>query len=104
MMENLVAEIQNIETKADSLIADAQKKARQLDFDAEKEIKQLTINFEREFQQKVEELKSRIENSKKNEEAHLRAAFERIKAQLSNLNQGLLGRVVESVKKEICEA
>ena len=101
MPENLVAEIQNIETKADSLIADAQKKARQLDFDAENEIKRLTFDFEREFQQKVEELKLRIENSKKNEEAHLRSAFEGMKTQLSNINQGLLERVIESVVKEI---
>lgn len=104
MNENLVVEIQNIETKADSVIADAQKKARQLDVDAKNEIKQLTTDLEKEFQQKVDALKLRIENSKRDEEAHLKSEFEGMKAQLSKLNQGVLERVIESVVKEICES
>ncbi|HHT9125856.1 MAG TPA: hypothetical protein ACFYD6_08570 [Candidatus Brocadiia bacterium] len=104
MIENLVAEIQNIETKADSIIADAQKKARQSDIDAENEVKQLTIDFEKEFQQKVNELKLRIDNSKRNEEAYLKAEFERMKAQLAHLNQGVFEQVIGLVAKGICES
>lgn len=104
MIKNLVVEIQSIETKADSIIADAQKKARQLDVDAENEIKQLTIDFGKEFQQKVEELKLRIENSKKNEGARLKSEFEKMKAQLTHLNQGVLDHAIESVAKGICES
>lgn len=103
MIENLVVEIQNIETKADSIIADAHKKARQLDVDAENEIKQLTINFEKEFQQKVGELKLKIENSKKKEAAHLKSEFGKTKAKLGNISQSVFDRVVELIVKEIYE-
>ncbi|MGR3309615.1 MAG: hypothetical protein ACUZ77_02470 [Candidatus Brocadiales bacterium] len=103
MIENLVVEIQNIEAKADSIIADAQKKARQLDVDAENEIKQLTINFEKEFQQKVGELKLRIESSKKKEAAHLKSEFEKTKTKLGHIDQSVSDRVVELIVKEIYE-
>ena len=104
MIENLVAEIQNIETNADGIIAGAQKKAEQLEVDAQNEIKQLANDCEKEFQQKVEELKSSIENSKNKEAAQLKSEFEKMKSKLANIDQGLLERVIESVVKEICKS
>lgn len=104
MIENLVADIQNIEANADSIIAEAQKEAKQLDVNAQNEINQLAIDSEKEFQVKADELKLRIENSKKNEAAHLKSEFEKMKAQLTNINQKTLEQVIKSVVKEICES